>query len=71
MDFDFSSDLLFDFSLLQFAFVEDFEGADEACRALFGQVHSPKFAFPQGLPYFKHAEMEILGFCLLLHLRIR
>jgi len=30
LDFDFAADLLFDFSLLQFGFMQDFERADEA-----------------------------------------
>lgn len=62
LDFDFSSDLLLNFALLEFGFVEDFEGADEACGSLAGEVYAAEFAFAEGFADFEHAQVELFGF---------
>ena len=60
LDFDFSPDLPLDFALLELAFVEDFEGADEACSAFASEVDSSEFALSERFADLEHAQMEVL-----------
>ena len=55
LDFYLSSDLLFDFAVLEFAFVQDFQRADEACAPFAGEVDAAEFAFAEGFADFEHA----------------
>jgi hypothetical protein len=61
LDLDFAADLLLDFAGLELGFVKDFEGTDEACGALAGEVDAAEFAFSEGSPNLEHAEVEDLG----------
>ena len=59
LDFDFAADLLFDFALLEFVLVQDFEGADEAGVALAGEVDATELSLAERAPDLEHAEMEL------------
>ena len=55
LDFDFAPDLSFYFSLLEFADVQDFQGADEVGAAFAREVDAAEFAFAQGSADFELA----------------
>lgn len=71
VDLNLSPHLLFDLSLLQLAFVKDFQCANKPSRSLFGQVYATEFALAQGLSYFEHTKVELLRLWLLINWRIR
>lgn len=60
LDLNLSSNLLLHSALLQFRLMEDFEGTNEAGRALLCQIYSSKLSFTQWLANFKHTEMQLL-----------
>ena len=60
LNFNLSSDLLFNFSLLDLRLVKHFESADETRGALFGKVNTTKLALSERLSNFKHAKMPLL-----------
>ena len=58
LDFDFSSELLLNFALLELGLVEDFESAEELLGPFSGKVYSSELAFSQWFADLEHAQVE-------------